>query len=163
MSRIASITAEAHQLATEWLTRYGITRPPVPVYDIALQLSTTLTPVAMDRSVAACRWGTAGAADVALNVWYGDPGPMRRRRLRMAMAHELMALHLPGAAELGECVIDACARELVLYAPWYGAVLCRAGSAEVIAAVFDAPLGDALLADEKRFSWGRIPAPKCLT
>jgi hypothetical protein len=60
-----------------------------------------------------------------------------------------MAVYLPGAAAMGEDVLDACARELLLYAPWHGAIAERIPALGLVSEAFDVPLSACLLTAKK--------------
>lgn len=50
---------------------------------------------------------------------------------------------------MGEDVLDACARELLLYAPWHGAIAERTPGLGAIAEALDVPVSACLLTAKK--------------
>lgn len=110
----------ARDLSAQWLTEFGIEGPPVPVYELAVLLGATVSPERMTIETMALRH-TSPRREIVVNIAAGFDFRTWRRRLRFAVAHEIMAMHLPYEGpdeDVGEAVLQGCASELLLYRPW---------------------------------------------
>ena len=111
----------------------------MPVHEVALLLGIGLRWEAMPPDTTARRIQSPRPEIIINAVFEGDP-VVWRRRLRQAVAHEIMALRVGVGEEetQAEAILERCASELVLYRPW----LERAAAEHerelpVIADVFD--------------------------